>query len=139
MLEGQPFNWGVIGSADKVQAFASDLKHATHTHVLKAVVAGDGLDLSGTTTVASLDQLLQSGIDAVYIATPYGYHYQQVAQCLERGVAVLCERPICQNAGQLQRLMQLSERTGAFMMEAMWIRFLPSIKKTFYCVIGHHW
>jgi scyllo-inositol 2-dehydrogenase (NADP+) len=129
MLEGQPFNWGVMGAAEKVQAFADDLPYATHFHRLKAVVGGEGLELPGATVVSSLDQLLQSGIDAVYIATAFNQHYEQVVQCLEAGVPVLCERPIALNAGQLQRLMQLSADNGTFMMEAMWIRFLPSIKK----------
>jgi predicted dehydrogenase len=79
--------------------------------------------------VADLERLLQAGVDAVYIATPLSQHYHQVHQCLLHGVPVLCERPITENAGQLKSLMQLSADTNTFMMEAMWIRFLPSVKK----------
>ena len=77
----------------------------------------------------SLLDMLQSDVDAVYIASDYHHHYAQVKQCLLHGKPVLCERPIAANATELKHLMQLSEHNRVFMMEAMWIRFLPSIKK----------
>lgn len=130
-MEGmQPFRWGVFGGPDKVKAFAGDLQHAEGRHVLAALVAAEEMpELAGTAHVADLERLLQAGVDAVYLATPWGEHYHQVRQCLLHGVPVLCERPIATNAGQLRSLMQLSADTNTFMMEAMWIRFLPSIKK----------
>lgn len=130
-MEGmQPFRWGVFGAPEKVKAFAGDLHHAQGGHVLAALVAAEEVpELAGTAHVADLERLLQAGIDAVYLATPWRGHYHQVRQCLLHGMPVLCERPIAENAGQLRNLMQLSEDTGTFMMEAMWIRFLPSIKK----------
>lgn len=130
-MEGmQPFKWGVFGSADKVKAFAGDLRHAQGGHILSALVAEEEVpELSGIAHVADLERLLQAGVDAVYIVTPWREHYHQVRQCLLHGVPVLCERPVAENAGQLKSLMQLSADTQTFMMEAMWIRFLPSIKK----------
>ena len=130
-MEGmQAFRWGVFGGADKVKAFAADLPHASGGHMMAALVAAEGMpELAGTAHVADLERLLQAGVDAVYLATPWREHYAQVRQCLLHGVPVLCERPVAENAGQLRALMQLSVDTGTFMMEAMWIRFLPSIKK----------
>jgi predicted dehydrogenase len=126
----QPFRWGVVGSGEKVKTFAGDLQHAHSRHVLTALVAEEGVpELSGVAHVADLERLLQAGVDAVYIASPWREHYHQVRQCLLHGVPVLCERPVAENAGQLKSLMQLSADTSTFMMEAMWIRFLPSIKK----------
>jgi predicted dehydrogenase len=113
-----------------VKAFADDLQHTQGRHVLAATVAGAEVpELAGVAHAADLERLLQAGVDGVYIATPWRDHYQQVRQCLLHGVPVLCERPVAENAGQLKSLMQLSADTGTFMMEAMWIRFLPSIKK----------
>lgn len=130
-MEGmQPFRWGVFGGAERVRAFAADLPHAQGGHVLGALVAAEPLpEFAGSAHVADLERLLQAGVDAVYLATPWQEHYMQVRQCLLHGVPVLCERPIAENAGQLRSLMQLSADTGTFMMEAMWIRFLPSVKK----------
>ena len=118
-MEGiQPFRWGVFGSAGRIKAFAGDLQHAAGSHVLAALVAKDDLpELSGVAHVADLERLLQAGVDAVYIATPWREHYHQVRQCLQHGVPVLCERPVAENAGQLKSLMQLSEDTNTFLME----------------------
>jgi scyllo-inositol 2-dehydrogenase (NADP+) len=126
----QPFNWGVAGTTERLRAFADDLYHAVHPHRLAAIVGEEeALDFPGAAIVPDLDGLLQAGIDAVYLATPFPLHYQQVARCLKQRVPVLCERPIAENAGQLKSLMQLAEEHHTFMMEAMWIRFLPSVKK----------
>lgn len=133
----QPFNWGVAGSTERLRAFADDLHHATHPHHLAAIVgAEEALDFPGTAIVPDLEGLLHAGVDAVYLATPYSLHYEQVARCLQQRVPVLCERPIVENAGQLKTLMQLAEVHHTFMMEAMWIRFLPSVKKILSIVSG---
>ena len=123
--------WGLIGSAEKVAAFVDDLKYATHGHRLGAWLTVDDTaeQLDGVETYSSLHQFLQSDVEAVYIASPYTMHYAQVKQCLLHGKAVLCERPIAQNADELEHLMKISEHNHTFMMEAMWIRFMPSIKK----------
>lgn len=130
-MEGtQPFRWGVFGTKEKVQAFAADLQHAADGHVLAAMVAEASVpEPPGVAVVADLERLLQAGIDAVYLATPWREHYHQVQQCLVHGMPVLCERPVAGNAGQLRSLMQLAADTNTFMMEAMWIRFLPTVKK----------
>jgi scyllo-inositol 2-dehydrogenase (NADP+) len=130
-MEGmQPFRWGVFGPAGKVKAFAGDLQYAGSSPVLAALVADEEVgELPGVAQVADLERLLQAGVDAVYLATPWREHYHQVRQCLLHGVPVLCERPIAENGGQFKNLMQLSADTNTFMMEAMWIRFLPSIRK----------
>jgi scyllo-inositol 2-dehydrogenase (NADP+) len=126
----QPFQWGVVGSTERIRALADDLQYAVHPHRLAALVgAEEALDFPGATIVPDLEGLLRAGIDAVYLATPFTLHYHQVARCLQQHVPVLCERPIAENAGQLKTLMQLAEVHHTFMMEAMWIRFLPSVKK----------
>ena len=123
--------WGLIGAAEKAKAFKNDLPYATHPHRLAAVLSVDewSEEIEGVTLYNDLHQFLQSGVDAVYIASPYTMHYAQVKQCLLRGIAVLCERPIAQSAEELEHLMRIAEHNRAFMMEAMWVRFMPSIKK----------
>lgn len=129
----EPFKWGVIGSIEKAQLFAADLPYASYPHRLHAFLGDDGrplpADPSVTNVYTNLQDFLQSDIDAAYIASPYAQHYAQVKQCLLHGIPVLCERPIAQSADELKHLIELSEHNRTFMMEAMWIRFLPSIKK----------
>lgn len=125
--------WGIIGSYDTIQDFTSDLDNVKDKHILYAMVPVDNQPSDKTIivthTYTDFQDLLQSDVDAIYIASPYHQHYTQVKQCLLYGKPVLCERPIAQTTIELKHLMQLSEHNNVFMMEAMWIRFLPSIKK----------
>lgn len=126
-------NWGIIGSLEQVKWVQADLAHATHPHQIKAVLLTDNKEAEqqpeGFDLYTNLHQFLQADIEAVYIASPYTMHYAQVKQCLLHQHAVLCERPIAQGADELDHLIRISEHNHTFLMEAMWIRFLPSIKK----------
>ena len=126
-----PLKWGFIGSIEKAKTFLSDIAFATYPHRLQALLTIDDTAerLPDVESFSDLHQFLQSDTDAVYIASPYTMHYAQAKQCLLHGKAVLCERPVTKNAEELRHLMQLSEHNHTFLMEAMWIRFLPTIKK----------
>ena len=47
-------------------------------------------------------------LDAVYIASPNSFHYEQAALLLSHGKHVLCEKPITSNARELEHLIQLA-------------------------------
>jgi myo-inositol 2-dehydrogenase / D-chiro-inositol 1-dehydrogenase len=51
---------------------------------------------AGTQTKAfsSLDELLESKLDAVYVTTPNTLHFEPVLKCLENNVNVFCEKPV---------------------------------------------
>jgi predicted dehydrogenase len=49
--------------------------------------------------------------------------------CLEAGKAVLCEKPMGINAGQVEEMIRLANHKQVFLMEAMWTRCLPVIRK----------
>jgi predicted dehydrogenase len=68
-------------------------------------------------------------VDVVYIATPHSLHRDNCIECLEAGRAVLCEKPLAVNAGQAREVVDLARRKNLFLMEAMWTRFFPAIKK----------
>ncbi len=70
------------------------------------------------------------GIDAVYIATPHGFHAEHALLCLRQGKAVLCEKPIWLSARQVGEMVEASVHHRAFLMEAMWTRFLPLMQRT---------
>ncbi|GGA99461.1 oxidoreductase [Puia dinghuensis] len=64
-------------------------------------------------------------LDAVYIATPHGYHAEHALLCLRQGKAVLCEKPMALSARQVKEMIEAARASNAFLMEAMWTRFLP--------------
>lgn len=78
----------------------------------------------------SYNELLQDPeVEAVYIATPNNFHYENAKACLEAGKHVLCEKPFTTSAGQAEALYALAEQKGLFIMEAFWVRFLPVLLK----------
>jgi predicted dehydrogenase len=64
-------------------------------------------------------------IDAIYIATPHGFHAEHALLCLRKGKAVLCEKPMALFAREVQHMIDASRENNAFLMEAMWTRFIP--------------
>lgn len=64
-------------------------------------------------------------VEAVYVATPNNFHYENCKMCLNAGKHVLCEKPFTTNADEARALYRLAEEKGLFIMEAFWIRFLP--------------
>ena len=126
--------WGVIGTIEKAKAFANDLPYAQEEHILTAIMSDEdntpnASETNGLHLYTDLLEFLQSDIDAVYVASPYHMHFAHVKQCLLHHKPVLCERPITEDGEELKYLMNLAENNNTFMMEAMWLRFMPGIKK----------
>lgn len=67
--------------------------------------------------------------DAVYVATTHNFHPENVKLCLERGIPVLCEKPLVTNSADAKELCALAKQNKVLLMEAMWSRYLPQIRK----------
>lgn len=53
----------------------------------------------------SVEAILDAGLDGVVIATPNGLHAQQAMACLERGIAVFCQKPLATNLADVERVV----------------------------------
>lgn len=63
-----------------------------------------------------VDVLLDSGIDAVVISTPHDLHHEAAAKALDRGMHVLCEKPMTLHADQAWDLVERAERAGTHLL-----------------------
>jgi len=133
------FKWGIIGPGNIAHEFMHDLKYVKdEEHIVQAIVAKNidsAREFAEEEKVCeyygNMESFLEkSRVDAVYIATPHTLHAEQAIQCLDKRIPVLCEKPIAINADQVQEMISCSKRNNTFLMEGMWIRFLPSIQKT---------
>jgi len=97
-------------SAEAAQAFGEKY-HIPHRHASYAALASD------------------PAVDAIYVATPHNFHYENARLCLENGKAVLCEKPFTLNAPEAEELIAFSRQKKLFLMEAMWTRYLPAAVK----------
>jgi predicted dehydrogenase len=129
-------NWGVIGTGNIAGSFARDFRYTTGGKIV--AVASRNLENArkfcdtyaiekayGTYTELFRDQ----NVDVVYIATPHNLHFQNAADAMRAGKAVLCEKPITTNADACERLIEIAGTTNCYLMEAMWTYFLPPILK----------
>jgi predicted dehydrogenase len=67
------------------------------------------LSISGPTAhprVCSYEQLLESDLDGVVIATPNAEHAPQALAALERGLSVFCQKPLARTSQEAARVIQ---------------------------------
>ena len=62
------------------------------------------------------EMLAEVPMDAVEITTPHTQHYQQIKDCLNKGLNVLTEKPMVCQIDHALELIDLSEKTGKLLM-----------------------
>ncbi len=130
--------WGILATGNIAKKFASTLRQMKGS--------GEFLTAVGSRNQASA-QAFAAGyqvprcygsyealaadpeVEIVYVATPNNLHYENCLMCLNAGKHVLCEKPFTTNAGEAETLYKLAEEKGLFIMEAFWIRFLPTYSR----------
>ena len=90
--------------------------------------AADRLAEGHDINVCSDYEQLVAGVDAVYVATPHVFHYEQVRYALEHGRHVLCETPLVLDGAQARELYELAESKGLVLLEANKTAFCPAFK-----------
>ena len=132
------FRWGLIAPGKIAHVFAQSMDVIGDAELY----AGASRDLGRAGAFAqqyhapkyydSNEALLNDpDVDAVYIASPHRFHYEQARLCIEAGKPVLCEKPLTVNAAQAEELFRLAKEKQVFLMEALWSKFLPVYPKIF--------
>ncbi|MBT8046184.1 MAG: Gfo/Idh/MocA family oxidoreductase [Pontiella sp.] len=134
--EQKPFRWGIMGCGRIAAKFFTALSHTGEGLVVaaasKSMRRANRLQRkTGIETIySSYEAMLDSDeLDAVYIANTHNAHADSALLCLERGIPVLIEKPITQNAKQTERIIAAARANNTFAMEAMWTRFNPAVIK----------
>ncbi len=79
-------------------------------------------------TSAQLDEVLGS-VEGAIVAVPARYHRRVALACLERGVHVLCEKPLCENAADARELVAAAEASGVALAVNQTRRLFPSSRE----------
>jgi dihydrodiol dehydrogenase / D-xylose 1-dehydrogenase (NADP) len=129
-----PIRWGILGLGTIARAFATGL---TAVPDARLVAVGSrsvfkakefAKEFGAARVHGSYAELAADPeVDAIYVATPHPMHKDDAILCLEHGKAVLCEKPFCVNAKELEQVIAVARRKNVFLMEAMWTRFLPAM------------
>ncbi|MGG1619475.1 Gfo/Idh/MocA family protein [Paenibacillus sp. NRS-1782] len=75
--------------------------------------------LENITLYDSLEEMAQSDMDAIYIATPNSLHMAQARLFLEHGKHAIVEKPISLTEQELQEAYELANRNGCYLLEAV--------------------
>ncbi|MFK8029369.1 MAG: Gfo/Idh/MocA family protein [Gammaproteobacteria bacterium] len=128
--------WGMISAGNIAGQFARDMAYVDNAQVV-AVAARSGTDASAFAEQHNIERAYEGyetlindpNIDAIYISTPHSLHLEHSLQALAGHKAVLCEKPITTRSAELETLLQATNKTNGYVMEAMWTWFLPALKK----------
>lgn len=127
--------FGVIGAGRIAHAFSKAAKESGIT--LEAVASrnlDNALDFKNEygfkKAYGSYEELLKDdAVDAIYLATPHGLHYEQMLEILKYKKHILCEKAFTLSKRQAQHIFTVANEQGVYVMEAMWTRFLPIIQE----------
>ncbi len=126
--------FGVIGAGRIARTFAEALKKTEGCAY--AIASRDAAKAEAFKTMhgfevayGSYEAMLNDPlVDCVYIATPHAFHKAQMLLAIDHGKAVLCEKAFTVNAAEAEEVFARAKAQGVFVMEAMWSRFLPTVR-----------
>ncbi|WP_410500022.1 Gfo/Idh/MocA family protein [Chitinibacter sp. S2-10] len=123
--------FGIIGTGGIAQRFVAGLEHVADAQAV-AVFNRSTSKASQFATAndiphvyESIETLLASNVDAVYIATPHPSHAALSIAALKAGKAVLCEKPAATSLTDFDAVTAVARETGRLYMEAMKPPFFP--------------
>ena len=127
----QTIRFGVVGPGRAAARFAQGLSAVPHASL--AAVWGRRAEQTAAfaerfavpCAAATLDDLLASDIDAIYVATHPDSHTALCIAALAAGKHVLCEKPASLNERQLREILAAARVHDRLFMEAMKPPFFP--------------
>jgi predicted dehydrogenase len=114
-----PVRFGLVGYGFGGRYFHAPLLHAAQECELVGVVTSSperralvGDELPGVPTLATLEELVAAGAEAVAISTPADTHSPLTDQALGLGLAVVCDKPFALDGPAALATVELAEQRG---------------------------
>ena len=135
-MNKKDFGWCFIGSGRIAERVTDDLlKYAngsypvavySKTYANAQHFAGE----YGAVAYKSAEEaLLDPKVKAAYICTTHPYHKEYSVLALNKGIPVLCEKPIAMNATEAKAMTDAAKKNDTYLMEAMWMCHNPVIRQ----------
>ncbi len=123
--------WGVIGSGGIAQrrTIPEGIVLAEHADLvavydINAEVNKAVAKKFNAKAVQSIEELIDSDIDAVYIASPVNRHMEHAIACAKGKKHVFCEKPLGMTVDQAEKMIRICEQEGVLLGTALMMRFL---------------
>jgi predicted dehydrogenase len=129
-----PVRFGLIGAGGIAQSYAQAFEGLGDARL--AAVADVRLEAAkamaeafGCTPFASHEDLAEDGVDAVIVCTPPASHPEICLSLLERGVHVLCEKPLSIESANARSMAAAAKRAGVKFTMASKFRYVEDVVK----------
>jgi predicted dehydrogenase len=132
----QQIGWGILATGHIAAVFARDLALLDEARLV--AVGSRSADRAeafaaehGATRAygSYADLAADPEVEAVYVASIHNDHFESARLCLEAGKAVLVEKPLTTSPTDTAALIDLARDRRLFLMEAMWTRAHPLIRR----------
>lgn len=128
-----PLNYAVVGTSVITQMFIDAAKrvdglrlYAVYSRTLSKASRLAGKN-GGVKSFDNLQALLNDDqLDVIYLASPNALHFQHIMAALEQGKHVICEKPLVSNYREFCQVVDLAEKKGCFLFEAITTLYLPN-------------
>jgi predicted dehydrogenase len=123
--------WGVIGSGGiaKRRTIPEGISKANNAELsmvfdIDAQANAEVAKAFGARQAASIGEMLDADIEAVYIATPAHLHSDQVRASAKAGKHVLCEKPLGMTVAEAEEMIEVCKQAGVKLGCAFMMRFV---------------
>lgn len=125
--------WGIIGAGNIARKLAdavllddsSELVAVASKALERSTPFAESYNIDACADYQAL--VARDDVDVVYVATTHNFHYENALLALKHDKHVLVEKPFTVNAKEAQALVDVAAERGLFLMEAIWVRNLPSM------------
>ncbi|XP_075224440.1 trans-1,2-dihydrobenzene-1,2-diol dehydrogenase-like [Lycorma delicatula] len=130
--------WGIVSAGKISNDFTCAMKNLPKDeHEVIAVAARDKARADNfakihniPTAYGSYEEIAANpNIDVVYVGVINTQHLSVCKTMLESGKHILCEKPLCMNYKEAEKLIKIAKSKSLFLMEAVWSRFFPVYDK----------
>jgi predicted dehydrogenase len=129
--------WGILATGHIASVFARDLALLPNEARLVAVGSRSleramafAADHGIPRVYDSYSELAgDPNVDVVYVASTHHDHFASARLCLDAGKSVLVEKPMTTSPDDTEELINLARNRGLFLMEALWTRTNPLLRK----------
>ena len=123
--------WGVIGSGGiaRRRTIPEGFARAEHAKLVSVYDIDQDVNRAvasqfDAVAAASISDLLDPGVDAVYVASPANMHFEHVVACAERNKHVLCEKPLGMNVKEAEGMIKVCGERRVILGMGLMMRFL---------------
>lgn len=127
-------NWGFIGFGRIARKFLESLESVDGEVPYAFASRSNSRDLQeefpNVHVYSAYDALLADPqVEIVYISTTHNFHCENAIAALRAGKHVVCEKPMGISSEEILEMTEVARSSGKFLMEAMWMRFLPAYRE----------